>query len=76
MKIMKSDLAGHGMSQQLRTLVFKKIKFREEELTPSENVDSSTCCRHKQRQPGKMNDLAYFCREPKNVLPAENNNNR
>ena len=23
-----------------------------------------------------MNDLAYFCREPKNVLPAENNNNR
>ena len=27
-------------------------------------------------QPGKMNDLAYFCREPKNVLPAENNNNR
>ena len=22
-----------------------------------------------------MNDLAYFCREPKNVLPAENNNN-
>ena len=39
MKIMKSDLAGHGVSQQLRTLVFKKIKFREEELTPSENVD-------------------------------------
>ena len=27
------------MSQQLRTLVFKEIKFREEELTPSENVN-------------------------------------
>ena len=27
------------MSQQLRTLVFKEIKFREEELAPSENVN-------------------------------------
>ena len=37
---------------------------------------STTNCRHNQRQPSRMNHLSYFCREPKTIIPAENNNDR
>ena len=66
------------MLQQLCTQIFRKIKFRGEELISSpENFDfTAPQIADKQRQLSRMSHLPYFCREPKTIIQAENNNNR
>ena len=57
---------------QENQISWRRINF----ITWKFGLYSTTNCRHKQRQPSGMNHLSYFCRKPKTIIPAENNNNR
>ena len=57
---------------QENQISWRRINF----ITWKFGLYRTTNCRHKQRQPSRMSHLSYFCREPKTIIEAENNNNR